>query len=155
MIRRWFLRDHRFVCIAKIAWERRAIVNPRQCDGWSAVGSGIMPAADETDGSSVERLAQLRRENERRWEEFIPGDHNRLVYTAANMVLEKPGQISPLFIFGPHGCGKSHLAIGLAHRLKAVHRMRRVLVLTGEQFTIEFTESGARWWFCEFPSKVS
>lgn len=110
-------------------------------------------AADETDGSSVERLAQLRRENERRWEEFIPGDHNRLVYTAANMVLEKPGQISPLFIFGPHGCGKSHLAIGLAHRLKAVHRMRRVLVLTGEQFTIEFTESARGGGFASFRRK--
>ncbi len=68
----------------------------------------------DVEDVNVERLAQLRRENERRWEEFIPGDHNRLVYTAANMALEKPGQISPLFIFGPHGCGKSHLAIGLA-----------------------------------------
>jgi chromosomal replication initiator protein len=108
---------------------------------------------EEHDGSGVERLAQLRRENERRWEEFIPGDHNRLVYTAANMVLEKPGQISPLFIFGPHGCGKSHLAIGLAHRLKVVHRMRRVLVLTGEQFTIEFTESARGGGFASFRRK--
>jgi chromosomal replication initiator protein len=121
------------------------------------VASRSAPAScqstDEPDGSSVERIAQLRRENERRWEEFIPGDHNRLVYTAANMVLEKPGQISPLFIFGPHGCGKSHLAIGLAHRLKAVHRMRRVLVLTGEQFTIEFTESARGGGFASFRRK--
>jgi chromosomal replication initiator protein len=112
----------------------------------------IKPVVDQ-EGSAMERLAQLRRENERRWEEFIPGDHNRLVYTAANMVLEKPGQISPLFIFGPHGCGKSHLAIGLAHRLKVVHRMRRVLVLTGEQFTIEFTESARGGGFASFRRK--
>ncbi|MCU0720534.1 MAG: DnaA/Hda family protein [Pirellula sp.] len=119
----------------------------------AAPSSTASKPAGEREDSSVERLAQLRRENERRWEEFIPGDHNRLVYTAANMVLEKPGQISPLFIFGPHGCGKSHLAIGLAHRLKVVHRMRRVLILTGEQFTIEFTESARGGGFASFRRK--
>ncbi|MCU0712636.1 MAG: DnaA/Hda family protein [Pirellula sp.] len=113
----------------------------------------VSQASVEPEQSNMERLAQLRRENERRWEEFIPGEHNRLVYTAANMTLEKPGQISPLFIFGPHGCGKSHLAIGLAHRLKVVHRMRRVLVLTGEQFTIEFTESARGGGFASFRRK--
>ena len=110
-------------------------------------------SAGMVENAPIERLTQIRRENERRWEEFIPGEHNRLVYTAANMVLEKPGQISPLFIFGPHGCGKSHIAIGLAHRLKSLHHMRRVLVLTGEQFTIEFTESARGGGFASFRRK--
>lgn len=112
-----------------------------------------LPSQSQPEDNGLERLAQLRRENERRWEEFIPGEHNRLVYTAANMVLEKPGQISPLLIFGPHGCGKSHLAIGLAHRLKMQYRLRRVLILTGEQFTIEFTESARGGGFASFRRK--
>ncbi len=103
--------------------------------------------------SSVDRLAEIRKENELRWDEFIQGDHNRLAYTAATMVLEKPGQITPLFIHGPHGSGKSHLAVGLAHKLRATYKMRRVLVLTGEQFTIEFTESARGGGFANFRRK--
>lgn len=103
--------------------------------------------------STVERLSELRRENERRWDDFVQGDHNRLAYTAATMVLEKPGQITPLFLHGPHGSGKSHLAIGLAHKLRTTYKMRRVLVLTGEQFTIEFTESARGGGFANFRRK--
>ena len=101
----------------------------------------------------VDRLMELRRENERRWDEFVAGDHNRLAYTAAEMVLERPGQINPLLIHGPSGTGKSHLAIGLAHQLRMTYRMRRVLVLTAEQFTIEYTESARGGGFANFRRK--
>jgi len=101
----------------------------------------------------VDRLMELRRENERRWDEFVAGDHNRLAYTAAEMVLERPGQINPLLIHGPSGTGKSHLAIGLAHKLRVSYRMRRVLVLTAEQFTIEYTESARGGGFANFRRK--
>ena len=112
---------------------------------------------DESGRSSVDiqvdRLMELRRENERRWDEFVAGDHNRLAYTAAEMVLERPGQINPLLIHGPSGTGKSHLAIGLAHKLRVAYRMRRVLVLTAEQFTIEYTESARGGGFANFRRK--
>jgi len=101
----------------------------------------------------VDRLVEIRRENERRWDEFIPGDHNKLAYTAAQMVIERPGQISPLLIHGPSGTGKSHLALALAHKLRMTHRMRRVLVLTAEQFTIEYTESARGGGFANFRRK--
>lgn len=101
----------------------------------------------------VDRLVEMRRENERRWDEFIPGDHNKLAYTAAQMVIERPGQISPLLIHGPSGTGKSHLALALAHKLRMIHRMRRVLVLTAEQFTIEYTESARGGGFANFRRK--
>ncbi len=101
----------------------------------------------------VDRLMELRRENERRWDEFVAGDHNRLAYTAAEMVLERPGQINPLLIHGPSGTGKSHLAIGLAHKLRTTYHMRRVLVLTAEQFTIEYTESARGGGFANFRRK--
>ena len=101
----------------------------------------------------VDRLVEMRRENERRWDEFIPGDHNKLAYTAAQMVIERPGQISPLLIHGPSGTGKSHLVLALAHKLRMTHRMRRVLVLTAEQFTIEYTESARGGGFANFRRK--
>ncbi|HUP80496.1 MAG TPA: DnaA/Hda family protein, partial [Pirellula sp.] len=101
----------------------------------------------------VDRLIELRRENERRWDEFVAGEHNRLAYTAAEMVLERPGQINPLLIHGPSGTGKSHLAIALAHQMRITYRMRRVLVLTAEQFTIEYTESARGGGFANFRRK--
>ncbi len=121
-------------------------------------GTSLRVVRDEADRAKpeevqVDRLLELRRENERRWDEFIPGEHNRLVHTAAQMVLEKPGQINPLLIYGPNGVGKSHLAIGLAHKMRQTHRMRRVLVLTGEQFTIEYTESARGGGFANFRRK--
>jgi chromosomal replication initiator protein len=101
----------------------------------------------------VGRLIELRRENERRWDEFVAGDHNRLAYTAAEMVLERPGQLNPLLIHGPSGTGKSHLAIGLAHKMRMTYNMRRVLVLTAEQFTIDYTESARGGGFANFRRK--
>lgn len=114
---------------------------------------GSPDAAELSPDSHVDRLVEIRRENERRWDDFIPGDHNKLAYTAAQMVIERPGQISPLLIHGPSGTGKSHLALALAHKLRITHRMRRVLVLTAEQFTIEYTDSARGGGFASFRRK--
>lgn len=124
----------------------------RQDDATSNAAGLRVVRADAPD-RDLDRLISLRKQNERRWEEFIPGEHNRLAYTGAEMVLERPGQISPLLIYGPHGVGKSHLASALAHRLRQQYRMRRVLSLTGEQFTIEYTESARGGGFANFRKK--
>jgi len=107
----------------------------------------------DVEDREIARLVSLRRTQERRWEDWIVGSHNRLATTGAEMVVEKPGRISPLLLHGPHGVGKSHLAIGLAHRLKSTYRYRRVVCLTGEQFTIEYTESARTGGFASFRKK--
>jgi chromosomal replication initiator protein len=110
-------------------------------------------SAAEAEEAEVERLVALRKQSERRWEDFVEGEHNRFAYTGAQMVLERPGQISPFLIFGPHGVGKSHLASAISQRLRQQYRMRRVLQLTGEQFTIEYTESARGGGFANFRRK--
>lgn len=124
---------------------------PESCASSSEVGLRVV--RPEASDPELDRLVLLRKQNERRWEDFVTGEHNRLAYTGAEMVLERPGQISPLLIYGPHGVGKSHLATALAHRLRQQYRMRRVLSLTGEQFTIEYTESARGGGFANFRKK--
>lgn len=70
---------------------------------------------------------------------FCVGDCNQLAYTAARMVAEQPGAASPLFFWGPAGCGKTHLLAALKNELRVKHHLRRVVMLSAEQFTNDFT----------------
>ena len=114
---------------------------------------GNLPDDGNLQDREMDRLVAMRRQQERRWDEFIVGSHNRFAWTACQMVLERPGQISPLLIHGPHGVGKTHLAVGLSQRLKQQQRYRRAIFLTGEQFTIEYTENAKSGGFASFRKK--
>lgn len=73
--------------------------------------------------------------------------------TTAPMVLERPGSLTPLFIHGPCGVGKTHLIRGMSEQLRGRHQMRRVIYLTAEQFTIDFTDSARGSGFASFRKK--
>jgi chromosomal replication initiator protein len=72
---------------------------------------------------------------------FVVGDTNRLAYAAARSVELRLGQVSPLFIHGPTGGGKSHLIEGICAAVRQRSRERRVVSLTAEQFTTYFIEA--------------
>jgi chromosomal replication initiator protein len=74
-------------------------------------------------------------------DEFIVGDGNRLAFTAAQSVLRRPGQVSPLFVYGPTGCGKTFLLDGLTTTARKLRNLRRVVSLSAEQFTSLFLEA--------------
>jgi chromosomal replication initiator protein len=57
------------------------------------------------------------------------------------MILNSPGTISPLFIHGPTGVGKSHLLEGIWTAMRRGPEKRRCVYLTAEQFTSYFLES--------------
>lgn len=75
------------------------------------------------------------------WSTFVIGTSNQLAWTSVNMVVNQPGQVTPMLLHGPCGVGKSHLASALAQRLRTQKRQRRVLHITSEQFTNDFTEA--------------
>lgn len=74
-------------------------------------------------------------------ESFVGGDSNRLALTAAQMVVNNPGSVSPLFLYGPSGVGKTHLLEGIWSALRRQSRKSRCVYLTAEQFTSYFIEA--------------
>lgn len=72
---------------------------------------------------------------------FVVGDENRVASTSAEMVLENPGRATPLFVYGPTGCGKSHLLETIRYEAKRRKKLKRVVHVSAEQFTTQFLDA--------------
>lgn len=73
--------------------------------------------------------------------DFVVGPCNSMARTAAAMVMNQPGQVSPLFICGPAGSGKTHLLEGIYSEAQRGEAFGRVVYLSAEQFTTFFLEA--------------
>jgi len=72
--------------------------------------------------------------------EFVVGESNRLSWTAASRICDAPAEgLSPLYIHGHVGVGKTHLLEGIYRRIRRVYPSLRVTYLTAETFTNYFT----------------
>jgi chromosomal replication initiator protein len=69
------------------------------------------------------------------------GDANRIAYSGVQAVVERPGRITPLFLYGPSGTGKSHLLEGIASVARRERGLRRVVLLSAEEFTSSFLDA--------------
>ncbi|MFO1066439.1 MAG: DnaA/Hda family protein [Pirellulales bacterium] len=103
----------------------------------SPVGAKLV--SDERNGDDVPAAESSRKAEA--WGTFITGSSNQMAWTTASLILQEPGRMSPVLVHGPYGVGKSHLASAIAHGLRASRRQRRVLHITSEQFTNDFTEA--------------
>lgn len=72
---------------------------------------------------------------------FQFGTNNSLAKAATDQVIQRPGQISPLVLFGPVGSGKTHLATALGQHLRRRMPNYSVLQLSAEQFTTRFLQA--------------
>lgn len=101
------------------------------------------PAATSTQptraSSSSSTIIQRRRFASLK--DFVVSDCNSMAKTAATMVLQQPGQISPLYIHGPSGSGKTHLLEGIYGLAQQKKELGRVVYLSAEQFTTYFLEA--------------
>jgi chromosomal replication initiator protein len=80
----------------------------------------------------------------RRLDEFVVGQSNRLAYSTACRLIESADgpTVSPLFIHGECGLGKTHLLQGICRRSADLSgRPGHVRYVTGEQFTNEYIAS--------------
>jgi chromosomal replication initiator protein len=70
---------------------------------------------------------------------FVEGTSNRAAMRATQSACGAHGSFAPLvFLWGPHGVGKTHLLRAARNEFRRLHRRGRVLYLTAEQFTTDF-----------------
>lgn len=73
---------------------------------------------------------------------FVVGSSNRLAFSAAQLVVEKPGQAyNPLFLYGPAGVGKTHLMWAISSEISALNPSARIAYVTSEQIISEFVQA--------------
>jgi len=91
------------------------------------------PKRDAANGVSQRRPLDL--------DSFVTGRSNRLARAAAEMVIERPGEFSPLVVHGPTSVGKSHLLQAICSTARAARPAIAAIYLSAEQFTAGFVEA--------------
>lgn len=77
------------------------------------------------------------------FENFIEGYSNKLSRTAGEAVAINPAKttFNPLFLYGPSGVGKTHLANAIGTRIKEKFPEKRVLYVSAHLFQVQYTDS--------------
>jgi len=100
------------------------------------------PPSDERPGSGgVRAAADGSRRSHCDFDSFVVGPSNRLARAAAQMVVERPGELSPLVIHGPTSVGKTHLLEAICHGVRRARTGGSAIYLTAEQFTTGFLQA--------------
>ncbi|MEN6451302.1 MAG: DnaA/Hda family protein [Thermoguttaceae bacterium] len=97
----------------------------------SDAGHASAPATD--DPLPRRRFATL--------ETFVAGETNRIALASAQMVVRRPGQVTPLMFHGPTSVGKTHLLEGIWTAARKSHQRMTTVYLSAEQFTTQFLEA--------------
>jgi len=79
---------------------------------------------------------------------FIEGDSNKLPRSVGLSIAEHPTankvQFNPMFIYGPPGCGKTHLINAIGLRAKELYPRLRVLYVSARLFQVQYTDAVRR-----------
>lgn len=110
----------------------------------AAAASAALVAADTVAPSALPQPSPPlvgRRRPLATLESFVTGPSNRMARAAAEMVVARPGEISPLVIHGPSGTGKTHLLEGIVALLRQRQPGLGVMLVPAEQFTTGFLQA--------------
>ena len=111
----------------------------------AAVSPSPSPIVNKESRSAPRKFATL--------DSLVVGSCNRLAHASAKMAVERVGQVSPLFLHGPTGCGKTHLLEGVWSAIRQARRNCVGLYLSAEQFTTYFLDALHRTGLPSFRSK--
>ena len=76
------------------------------------------------------------------FENFIKGNSNEFSRTVAETVAQNPARtFNPLFLYGPSGVGKTHLANAIGTKIKELYPEKRVLYVSAHLFQVQYTDS--------------
>ncbi len=89
--------------------------------------------------SSIESYGEFRPNEKYKFNNFITGSSNKLAFSAAQLVSEKPGEMyNPLFLYGPAGVGKTHLLLAISNEIHTRDPNTKILYSTSEEFINTF-----------------
>jgi chromosomal replication initiator protein len=100
--------------------------------------------AEEAPGQDPAQVGPAGGHGRRRFarlDSFVVGPSNQLAHAAAASVARRPGELSPLFVYGPTGVGKTHLLEGVWTLVRKHHPRLTVVYLSAEQFTTDFLQA--------------
>ena len=99
----------------------------------------IKPEQEQPENPSVRESVRAPRKPGT--ESFWFGESNRLVQAGIDQMFQHPGQMTPLVLYGPAGCGKTHLLESVVVDARRKHNLKRCVYLSAEQFTSNFVQS--------------
>ena len=107
------------------------------------VEEGFVKSRQEEVRELSHRLKSARLNSHFSMTNFVVGHCNLYAHATALSVIEKPGE-HPVLFFGKSGVGKTHLMSALGQEVLGRYSKKRVLFVTGEEFTNEFIEAVQR-----------
>ena len=96
------------------------------------------PAPPEVMEAKIQKPVRAAR---RGTESFYFGGNNRVAEVSIEQMFQRLGQLSPLMVYGPAGCGKTHLLESLVYDARRKHKFRKCVSLSAEQFTSQFVQA--------------
>ena len=113
-----------------------------------SIGNSIPLGAPELNVVKSDGIVQLmnvpgtKEAKKRDWldfKSFVVGESNKLAFEMArSLSIEKRGDTSPLVIFGPQGCGKTHLLESSFRSFKNSFPLLPAEFISAEEFTSQF-----------------
>ncbi len=117
-----------------------ATTAPAPINGATSMSDAKPPKLDGQPSASSNPQPRSRRKFAH-LESFVAGQTNRVARSSAEMVVSNPGTVSPLFLYGGTGVGKTHLAQGIWTAVRRSPETTRTVYLSAEQFTTYFLQA--------------
>jgi chromosomal replication initiator protein len=127
---------------------QQTLSQPTLKDAEDSIGNSIPLGAPELNVVKSDGIVQLmnvpgtKEAKKRDWldfKSFVVGESNKLAFEMArSLSIEKRGDTSPLVIFGPQGCGKTHLLESSFRSFKNSFPLLPAEFISAEEFTSQF-----------------